>query len=69
MKFLGAQYSESDGDEQQLFAGCFGIFGHGNVAGIGQALLQAELEEPKRCRTSSAVTSRPWCIPPSRTPG
>jgi 3D-(3,5/4)-trihydroxycyclohexane-1,2-dione acylhydrolase (decyclizing) len=29
-----------------LFAGCFGIFGHGNVAGIGQALLQAELEEP-----------------------
>ena len=32
--------------EQKLFAGCFGIFGHGNVAGIGQALLQAELEEP-----------------------
>ena len=46
VKFLGAQYSESDGDEQKLFAGCFGIFGHGNVAGIGQALLQAELEEP-----------------------
>ena len=47
MKFLGAQYSESDGDEQKLFAGCFGIFGHGNVAGIGQALLQAELEDPE----------------------
>jgi 3D-(3,5/4)-trihydroxycyclohexane-1,2-dione acylhydrolase (decyclizing) len=46
VKFLGAQYSESDGEEQRLFAGCFGIFGHGNVAGIGQALLQAELEEP-----------------------
>ena len=46
VKFLGAQYSESDGTEQKLFAGCFGIFGHGNVAGIGQALLQAELEEP-----------------------
>jgi 3D-(3,5/4)-trihydroxycyclohexane-1,2-dione acylhydrolase (decyclizing) len=46
VKFLGAQYSESDGDEQKLFAGCFGIFGHGNVAGIGQALLQAELEQP-----------------------
>jgi 3D-(3,5/4)-trihydroxycyclohexane-1,2-dione acylhydrolase (decyclizing) len=43
VKFLGAQYSESDGVEQKLFAGCFGIFGHGNVAGIGQALLQAEL--------------------------
>jgi 3D-(3,5/4)-trihydroxycyclohexane-1,2-dione acylhydrolase (decyclizing) len=46
VKFLGAQYSESDGVEQKLFAGCFGIFGHGNVAGIGQALLQAELEQP-----------------------
>ena len=46
VKFLSAQYSESDGEEQKLFAGCFGIFGHGNVAGIGQALLQAELEEP-----------------------
>jgi 3D-(3,5/4)-trihydroxycyclohexane-1,2-dione acylhydrolase (decyclizing) len=47
VKFLGTQYSESDGEEQKLFAGCFGIFGHGNVAGIGQALLQAELEEPE----------------------
>ena len=44
--FLGAQYSSSDGVEQKLFAGCLGIFGHGNVAGIGQALLQAEIDEP-----------------------
>ncbi|MDT7744602.1 MAG: hypothetical protein QOE59_3680 [Actinomycetota bacterium] len=43
VRFLGVQYSERDGVEQQLFAGCFGIFGHGNVAGIGQALLQAEV--------------------------
>ncbi len=43
VRFLAAQYSERDGDRQRLFAGCFGIFGHGNVAGIGQALLQAEL--------------------------
>ncbi len=47
VKFLAAQYSESDGVEQRLFAGCFGIFGHGNVAGLGQALLQAELEDPE----------------------
>ncbi len=46
VRFLAVQYSESDGVEQKLFAGCFGIFGHGNVAGIGQALLQAEVEEP-----------------------
>src|SRR5689334_13475807 len=47
VKFLGAQHSESDGVEQKLFAGCLGIFGHGNVAGIGQALLQYELDEPE----------------------
>ena len=46
VRFLAVQYSERDGVEQRLFAGCFGIFGHGNVAGFGQALLQAELETP-----------------------
>src|ERR687884_54488 len=38
--FLKNQYVERDGIEQRFFAGCFGIFGHGNVAGIGQALQQ-----------------------------
>jgi len=38
--FLKNQYVERDGSEQPFFAGCFGIFGHGNVAGIGQALQQ-----------------------------
>jgi len=38
--FLKNQYVERDGVEQKFFAGCFGIFGHGNVAGIGQALQQ-----------------------------
>ena len=47
VKFLAAQYSERDGVEQKLFEGCFGIFGHGNVAGIGQALLEAELTDPE----------------------
>jgi 3D-(3,5/4)-trihydroxycyclohexane-1,2-dione acylhydrolase (decyclizing) len=45
VRFLGQQYSERDGQRQRLFAGCLGIFGHGNVAGLGQALLQAELED------------------------
>ncbi len=40
VKFLANQYSERDGVEQRLVPGCFGIFGHGNVAGVGQALLQ-----------------------------
>jgi 3D-(3,5/4)-trihydroxycyclohexane-1,2-dione acylhydrolase (decyclizing) len=40
IRFLAAQYSERDGRIQRLIPGCFGIFGHGNVAGIGQALLE-----------------------------
>lgn len=38
IRFLKNQYVVRDGEEQPFFAGCFGIFGHGNVAGIGQAL-------------------------------
>jgi len=38
VRFLAAQRVERDGVEAPFFAGCLGIFGHGNVAGIGQAL-------------------------------
>ena len=44
IRFLANQYVERDGERSKFFAGCFGIFGHGNVAGMGQALLQAEVE-------------------------
>jgi 3D-(3,5/4)-trihydroxycyclohexane-1,2-dione acylhydrolase (decyclizing) len=47
VRFLAAQHTERDGHRQRLFAGCFGIFGHGNVAGLGQALLQAEVTDPQ----------------------
>ncbi|MDQ3363633.1 MAG: 3D-(3,5/4)-trihydroxycyclohexane-1,2-dione acylhydrolase (decyclizing) [Actinomycetota bacterium] len=40
VRFLANQHVERDGTEQRFFAGCFGIFGHGNVAGVGQALQQ-----------------------------
>jgi 3D-(3,5/4)-trihydroxycyclohexane-1,2-dione acylhydrolase (decyclizing) len=40
IKYLTKQYIERDGKEQPFFAGCFGIFGHGCVSGIGQALQQ-----------------------------
>ncbi|MCX6463011.1 MAG: thiamine pyrophosphate-binding protein, partial [Pseudonocardiales bacterium] len=46
VRFLANQYSERDGVEQRLVPGCFGIFGHGNVAGIGQALLEYADELP-----------------------
>jgi 3D-(3,5/4)-trihydroxycyclohexane-1,2-dione acylhydrolase (decyclizing) len=40
VRFLAAQRVERDDVEQPFFGGAMGIFGHGNVAGIGQALLQ-----------------------------
>ncbi|MDP6039685.1 MAG: 3D-(3,5/4)-trihydroxycyclohexane-1,2-dione acylhydrolase (decyclizing) [Candidatus Latescibacteria bacterium] len=40
VQFLKVQYVSRDGVEQPFFAGISGIFGHGNVAGIGQALHQ-----------------------------
>ena len=40
IEFLRNQYIERDGIEMPFFAGCFGIFGHGNVGGVGQALFQ-----------------------------
>ncbi|MEV1043638.1 thiamine pyrophosphate-dependent enzyme [Streptomyces sp. NPDC049916] len=39
--FLARQYTERDGRRQRLIAATWGIFGHGNVAGIGQALVEA----------------------------
>jgi 3D-(3,5/4)-trihydroxycyclohexane-1,2-dione acylhydrolase (decyclizing) len=38
IRFLKQQLVERDGRQHTFFAGCWGIFGHGNVAGIGQAL-------------------------------
>ena len=40
VKYLQVQYSERDGQSHRLIAGMFGIFGHGNVAGLGQALFE-----------------------------
>jgi 3D-(3,5/4)-trihydroxycyclohexane-1,2-dione acylhydrolase (decyclizing) len=44
VKFLASQSVERDGRLRQFFGGCFGIFGHGNVAGIGEALYQHQDE-------------------------
>lgn len=40
VRFLAAQFTERDGVRERTIPGAFGIFGHGNVAGVGQALLQ-----------------------------
>src|SRR5688500_13318530 len=42
VRFLAAQEIERDGERRRFFAGCFGICGHGNLAGLGQALQQHE---------------------------
>ncbi len=41
VRFLSAQRVEIDGVKQRLFEGVFAIFGHGNVAGMGEALYGA----------------------------
>jgi 3D-(3,5/4)-trihydroxycyclohexane-1,2-dione acylhydrolase (decyclizing) len=41
VRFLAAQRTVVDGREEPLFAGCWAIFGHGNVAGMGEALYHA----------------------------
>jgi 3D-(3,5/4)-trihydroxycyclohexane-1,2-dione acylhydrolase (decyclizing) len=40
LRFLDAQYLESDGVEHKFVRGVFGIFGHGNVLGLGEALAE-----------------------------
>ncbi|GHE62159.1 3D-(3,5/4)-trihydroxycyclohexane-1,2-dione acylhydrolase (decyclizing) [Streptomyces capitiformicae] len=40
VRFLAAQYTERDGERQRLIGATWGIFGHGNVAGLGQALIE-----------------------------
>ena len=46
VKFLAVQYSEFDGERRRLIPAIFGIFGHGNVCGLGQALEQGGADLP-----------------------
>lgn len=55
IRYLKAQRVARDGREQNFFAGCFGIFGHGNVAGIGQALQQNGDFPYYLCRNEQAM--------------
>lgn len=53
--YLKNQYVERDGVEQPFFAGCFGIFGHGNVAGLGQALQENPDFRYYQCRNEQSM--------------
>ena len=64
VRFLSAQRVEIDGKKQRLFEGVFAIFGHGNVAGMGEALSpRAILSRP-----IAPTTSRRWRTPRSPSP-
>ena len=55
IQFLKVQFVSRDGSEHSFFGGCFGIFGHGNVAGIGQALQQNPDFPYTLCRNEQAM--------------
>ncbi len=57
VKYLQVQQSERDGERRRLIPALFGIFGHGNVAGIGQALYEYGQELPyyQPCNEQSMV--------------
>ena len=63
--YLSRQYSVADGERRRLIPATLGIFGHGNVAGLGQALDQLVGPDAVRPGPQRAVAGRTW---PSATP-
>ena len=61
MRWLSVQMTE---DGERFIEGVWAIFGHGNVAGIGEALHGSAT----RCRPGVARTSKPWPMPRSPMP-
>src|SRR5690606_2383242 len=55
IQFLKNQYIERDGEESLYFGGCFGIFGHGNLAGMGQALQEHPDFPYYQCRNEQSM--------------
>jgi 3D-(3,5/4)-trihydroxycyclohexane-1,2-dione acylhydrolase (decyclizing) len=55
VSYLQKQHSSRDGKEYRFIEGIFGIFGHGNVAGIGQALEQDSGLKYYLCRNEQAM--------------
>ena len=75
VRFLAQQQVERDGVAAPFFAGMFGIFGHGNVTGLGQALQEVgklRFYRPavgtRQCRRESSDSSRNRREPPCRKP-
>ena len=65
VRFLAAQKTVIDGETVPIFAGVWAIFGHGNVAGMGEALYARARRAADLPR---ATTSSPWRTPPPPLP-
>ena len=63
VKFLASLEVEIDGRVVPLFGGVFAIFGHGNVAGLGEALAEARDLLP-----IGRIMNRRWRMPPRLSP-
>jgi len=62
-RYLCAQYVEIDGETRRLISGMFAIFGHGNVAGIGEAMQNAGDAMPNLSRPQRAIHgARSHCL-------
>ena len=56
VRFLAVQEIERDGERRRFFGGCWGIFGHGNLSGLGQALQQhRDLFRYRQARNEQAM--------------
>jgi 3D-(3,5/4)-trihydroxycyclohexane-1,2-dione acylhydrolase (decyclizing) len=55
MKYLSLQHVERDGKVRPFFGGVFGIFGHGNVAGVGEALQETPELRYYQCRNEQGM--------------
>jgi TPP-dependent trihydroxycyclohexane-1,2-dione (THcHDO) dehydratase len=57
--YLQHQYSELDGKLERLIFAMFGIFGHGNVAGLGEALEEYGTDLPRHLFNEAALETQP----------
>jgi 3D-(3,5/4)-trihydroxycyclohexane-1,2-dione acylhydrolase (decyclizing) len=69
VRFLANQWTEFEGGRRRTFAGCLGIFGHGNVAGIAEALLEMETSRTSAGADPASDSTGPHAAVPSVSAG
>ena len=64
IRYLAAQYIDIEGEKTRVCGGGFGIFGHGNVPCLGEALY----DHRESCRCTAGKMSKAWGLPQRPTP-